>query len=58
MLTFIKSFVRDEFGSTAMEYAIIGALIGVGVLASVVSLGNSASETYGEIDTELAAAIN
>lgn len=36
----IRSFCKDEIGATAIEYALIGTLIAMVILASVAVLGN------------------
>ncbi len=35
MQSFIKRFIKDESGATAIEYALIAALIAVGLVASL-----------------------
>lgn len=42
-------FVWDGSGTTAIEYAIIGALIGVGVAAAVSTLGGAVTDLYGTV---------
>jgi len=37
----IRSFLADESGATAIEYALIGSLIAVVLVASFVVLGDS-----------------
>ena len=38
MKNFLKNFVRDESGASAAEYALILAIVGVGIAAAAVSL--------------------
>lgn len=38
MKNFIKNFVRDESGASAAEYALILAIVGVGIATAAVSL--------------------
>ena len=40
MTNFIKSFIRDESGAAAAEYALILTIIGTAMLAAVSTLGN------------------
>ena len=40
---FIKSFLRDEAGSSAAEYALLISLIGTGVAFAAGSLGTAIS---------------
>ena len=39
MKTFLKNFVADETGASAAEYALIIAVVGVGIGASALFLG-------------------
>ena len=39
MKTFIKNFVADEAGASAAEYALIIAVVGVGIGAAALVLG-------------------
>lgn len=41
MLTFIKSFVNDEAGASAAEYALILAVVGVAIGGAAVALSGS-----------------
>ncbi len=38
MVNFLKSFIRDESGATAIEYALIAAVIGIGILTGAQAL--------------------
>jgi pilus assembly protein Flp/PilA len=40
-MTFLRSFLRDEQGATAIEYGLIAALISVAIIAAVTTLGGS-----------------
>jgi len=39
MKTFLMSFARDESGATAIEYGLIAALIAVGIVTPITTLG-------------------
>lgn len=39
MPTMLKSFLTDECGATALEYAMIGGLISVMIVAGVTTIG-------------------
>jgi pilus assembly protein Flp/PilA len=41
MVKFVKSFVMDESGASAAEYALILAIIGSAIALAAVALGNS-----------------
>ncbi|MGH6651593.1 MAG: Flp family type IVb pilin [Sphingopyxis sp.] len=40
MTTFLKNFVRDDSGASAAEYALILAIVGVGIAGAAVYLRN------------------
>ena len=44
-----QQFVRDEEGATAVEYALMVALIAVAIIAAVVALGNKLITVFGDI---------
>ncbi|WP_332816478.1 Flp family type IVb pilin [Sphingopyxis sp.] len=41
MKNFLKNFVRDESGASAAEYALILAIVGVGIAGAAVYLRNT-----------------
>lgn len=41
MKTFLKNFIADESGASAAEYALIIAVVGVGIGAAALVLGNN-----------------
>ena len=43
MRTFLKSFIRDESGAAAAEYALILAIVGAGIALAVTNLGTAIS---------------
>ena len=47
MKTFIKAFLRDESGASAAEYALIIAIVGVGIGAAALALGNNVTNAVG-----------
>ena len=47
MKTFLKNFVRDESGASAAEYALIIAIVGVGIGAAALALGNNVTAAIG-----------
>ena len=54
MKSLIAKFVRDEDGATAIEYGLIAALIGVAVIATVRALGGELSNTFSEVESNMA----
>lgn len=49
MLQLIKKFSSDENGATVIEYALIGGLIAVSVIAGATVIGNTINNTLTEI---------
>jgi pilus assembly protein Flp/PilA len=50
----IQKFLRDNRATTAMEYAILGALISVVIIAAVSAVGSAIQEKfYGPIANNL-----
>lgn len=46
-------FAQDESGATAIEYGLIAALISVGIIAAVSTLGNGLRDTFTELNNQL-----
>ena len=46
MTSFVKRFVKDESGATAIEYGLIVALIAVGIIAAARGLGSQIGATF------------
>ena len=45
-MNFIKNFIREEDGVTAIEYGLIAALIAVVIIASVTIVGTQLKTTF------------
>lgn len=43
MVKFVKSFVMDESGASAAEYALILAIVGTGIAVAALALGSAIS---------------
>ncbi|HEV2599015.1 Flp family type IVb pilin [Sphingopyxis sp.] len=52
-MKFIKKFARDTKAATAIEYGLIAALIAVAGITAMGAVGNSVSNTFNKVDTEL-----
>ena len=52
MLT-IKKFFSNESGATAIEYALIASLIGVGIIVGLQTLKNKLSGTFSNVGARL-----
>jgi pilus assembly protein Flp/PilA len=53
MKTFLKTFLVDETGASAAEYALIIAVVGVGVGAAALVLGNNVGYAIGQAADEV-----
>lgn len=49
----IQRFLKSEDGPTAVEYAVMLALIVVVCLGAITSIGSNASATFGEVANQL-----
>lgn len=47
------NLLKDEEGVTAIEYALIAALIGVAIVATVTLVGNEVNATFNTVKTKL-----
>ena len=47
MKDFLKTFLKDESGASAAEYALIIAIVGVGIGAAALALGNNVTAAIG-----------
>jgi pilus assembly protein Flp/PilA len=56
MKSLFNRFVQDESGATSIEYALIAAVIGIGVLAGFTSLKTAIIGKYTTLSTDLTAA--
>ena len=56
MFKLLRKFRRDQSGVTAIEYALIAAVIGVGILAATQGLRGSINGTLTNVGTALTGA--
>lgn len=47
MKDFLNTFLKDESGASAAEYALIIAIVGVGIGAAALALGNNVTAAIG-----------
>ena len=47
MKSFVSRFANDESGATAIEYGLIAALVGVGIIAALTQLEGALSVLFG-----------
>jgi pilus assembly protein Flp/PilA len=53
MKTIVSRFVKDESGATAIEYGLIAALVGVGIIAALQNLRTDLNNTFTAVSDEL-----
>ena len=53
MKVWFLDFLRDESGVTAMEYALVAALVGIVAVASLVVLGEELDNTFDCLNADL-----
>ena len=53
MIKSLKSFVANESGATAIEYALIASLIAVALVTILGSLGTRLSQEFSEVSSVL-----
>jgi len=54
-ITSVQRFLNDESGPTAVEYAVMLALIVVVCIAAITALGNNAKNTFNNVALNTAA---
>ncbi len=52
-MTFVKTFLRDESGASAAEYALILAVVGAGIAFAAFSLGEAVSDSISAATIEV-----
>jgi pilus assembly protein Flp/PilA len=53
----VKAFAADENGVTAIEYGLIAALVGVGIVAGASALGTKLNTLFTNIGTKVAVTV-
>lgn len=53
MANLVARFLKDESGATAIEYGLLAALIGVGIIAGATGVKNALNGTFGTVSTAL-----
>ena len=56
MKNIVSRFAKDESGATAIEYGLIAALVGVGIIAALSSLRDNLQNTFDTVSQELQSA--
>jgi pilus assembly protein Flp/PilA len=50
----IIRFVTDEGGAPALEYALILAILGIGLMGGMTAIGDALNSVFGKVSTQLA----
>ena len=58
MITVIKKLMTDESGASAIEYALIAGILGVGIVASLGTLKTAIADKFTTVGTQVTAAGN
>jgi pilus assembly protein Flp/PilA len=53
MKTFITRFAKDESGVTAIEYGLIAAIVGVGIITGLTTLKGGLNTLFATVNTSL-----
>jgi pilus assembly protein Flp/PilA len=53
MTNIFSRFLKDESGATAIEYGLIAAIVGVGIIVSLQGLQGALQDTFSDVETGL-----
>jgi pilus assembly protein Flp/PilA len=56
MKTIAARFLKDESGATAIEYGLIAAIVGVGIIGGLGALKNSLNSMFNQVNSNLTGA--
>lgn len=54
-MSFIRKFIKNSKGATAIEYGLIAALIAVAAVTAMTSLGGKISTTFNNVGSNMKA---
>ncbi len=57
-MTMFSRFMNDESGATAIEYGLIAAIVGVGIILGLQNVRTELQTTLNKVGTELKTASN
>lgn len=52
-MLFLKKFIQDESGATAIEYGLIAALVSIAAIVAMGAMGNELGEMFNTVASEL-----
>ncbi len=53
MAAFMKKFLKDESGATAIEYGLIASLISIGIISAASTLGKNVANTFTKVGSQM-----
>jgi pilus assembly protein Flp/PilA len=53
MQNLFARFVKDESGATAIEYGLIAAIVGVGIISSLKPMANGLNALFNKVNSNL-----
>ncbi len=53
MKSIISRFVHDESGATAIEYGLIAAIVGIGIIVGLGNVKTGLNNLFNNVNTEL-----
>ncbi len=53
MKTIITRFVNDESGATAIEYGLIAAIVGIGIIVGLGNVKTGLNNLFNNVNTQL-----
>lgn len=56
MKNLFSRFLKDESGATAIEYGLIAAIVGVGIIVALGNLKDALVTTFEDVETGLSSA--
>ncbi len=56
MSKLFNRFSKDESGATAIEYALIAAIVGIGIIVALGSMKDELNETFNKVESTLSEA--
>ncbi len=57
-MQYLQTFLKNEEAATAVEYAVMLALILISVVATIQSLGGTVSNLFGNANSEIESHVN
>jgi pilus assembly protein Flp/PilA len=57
MKTYLK-FMSDESGATAIEYGLIAAVVGIGIIIGLGTLKDALNKTFSDVSSAMTTAAN